>query len=133
MAVSFKKQIESMSVEQLEQLKEELLQSMDNCLREENWRTRESLNMKITAIGQKVMRVAKIIYAEDSEEFKACKERVHRLNPHYRKQTEEEKTEKIIEMLSNELEAENPYVSKRTLRLGYRSRYPRKNEQKQYE
>ena len=133
MAVTFKKQLETMSMEELEQLKDKLFQEMDDCPRLEAWRTRESLNMKITSIGQKIMKIACVIYAPDSEEFKACKEKVHRFNPHYRKLTETEKNEKVLHMISNELEAESQFLSARTRRLGYRSRYPRRNEEKQYE
>ena len=131
--MSFQKQIDAMSKEELEQLKEELFQSIDRCYSEDSWRTRESLNMKISAIGLKILRVAKKIYPQDSDEFKACQKRVFNTRPHYHKQTEEEKNEKVIQMMSNELEAESQYVSRYARRLGYQSRYPRKMEEKQHE
>ena len=133
MAPTFKKQIETMTPVELEQLKDNLFQELSNCPSRESWRTLESLNMKMISIGRKIIQVAAVLYSENSDDFKKCKEQVYALNPRYRKRTEEEKNEKVIYMISNELESEARFVSSRARRLGYRSRYPRKNEEKQYE
>ena len=123
---TFKGKLEIMTPAELEELKENLFSEIQDAQNRTRWRTLESLNMKIHAVGHKIMQVASVLYSKDSEDYKVCQERVFSLSPHYRKKTEEEKNEALINRTLNELDAENNdcrYISSRVQTLAARQLY----------
>ena len=120
---TFQEQIENATLAELETLKDKLFSEMTDALGR-TYQCKDSMNMKVRSIGRKVMRVAAVLYPEGSEEFTACREKVHRLTPHYRKRTEEEKNDQIVERMLNELETPSyNYISEHKQVLAARQLY----------
>ena len=130
MAKSLQSRLEEMSKEDLEKLKEHIFSQMEEALKSTAYRSFESLNMKVRALGRNVMRVAGFLYSEGSEEYEACKKKAYNMCPTYRKKTEEEKMNTMAHMIANELEAERQYPSRIVRKLGYchRVNYPKERD-----
>ncbi len=117
---TFEQKIHHMSADELLKLKDELKKEIGERLANNEW-SKQACVCSAQQVARKALRVARVLYGEETPEFAKCRQEIIGLIPKYQPSTPEQKAERFVEKIYSEV-ADIEYAqrsSRIAIRLGY--------------